>query len=57
MPVGSCFRIVCDSAVTWAWAASMLTVGWKKILTTPYPETDCDSTCSMSLTVVDSDRS
>ena len=31
--------------------------GWKKTLTTEMPRSDCDSMCSMSLTVVVSDRS
>ena len=56
-PGGNCFRMVCEIAVTCACAALMLTVGWKKTLTTPVPGSDCDSMCSMSLTVVDSARS
>ncbi len=57
IPLGSCFSTVCDMAVTCAWAALMFTEGWKKIFTMPYPATDCDSTCSMSLTETDSERS
>ena len=37
IPAGSCFKIVWDIDVTCACAALMLTVGWKKILTTPMP--------------------
>ena len=36
---------------------SMLAPGWKNTLTTPMPSSDCDSMCSMSLTVVVSARS
>ena len=35
MPGGSSFSTVCEAAVICARAALMLTVGWKKILTTP----------------------
>ena len=44
-------------AVTWATATPMLTVGWKKILMIAMPLSDCDSMCSMSLTVVVMPRS
>ena len=44
-------------AVTWATALPMLTWGWKKILMRPMPLSDCDSMCSMSLTVVVMPRS
>ncbi len=44
-------------AVTWATAWPMLTCGWKKILMRPMPFSDCDSMCSMSLTVVVMPRS
>ncbi len=44
-------------AVTWATALPMFTCGWKKILMTPMPLSDCDSMCSMSLTVVVMPRS
>ena len=57
MPAGIDFRMVCEIAVTCACAALMLTPGWKKIFTTPTPDSDCDSMCSMSLTVVVSTRS
>jgi hypothetical protein len=39
-------------ATTWAMAVAIFTRGWKNTLMTPMPETDCDSTCSMSLTAV-----
>src|SRR5947209_12448680 len=52
VPVGSTRRIVWLIAVTCATAASIRTPGWKKTLMTEIPETDCDSICSMSLTVV-----
>ena len=35
----------------------MLAVGWKKILTTAMPLSDCDSMCSTSLTSVVTKRS
>ena len=35
MPGGSSFSTVCEAAVICASAALMLTVGWKKIFTTP----------------------
>ena len=35
MPAGICFSTVCDIAATWASAALMFTVGWKKILMIP----------------------
>ena len=44
-------------AVTWASAVWMLACGRKKILMTPTPFTDCDSMCSMSLTVMVMPRS
>ena len=46
-----------DTAVTCATASSIFAVGWKKTLTIELPRSDCDSMCSMSLTVVVSDRS
>ncbi|MNP52899.1 hypothetical protein D3C76_1473230 [compost metagenome] len=52
MPAGICLSTVCDTAVTWALAVRISTLGWKKILTMPMPGNDCDSMCSMSLTVV-----
>jgi hypothetical protein len=42
---------------TWAIAIWTWTDGWKKILTMAMPRSDCDSMCSMSLTVVVSRRS
>ena len=38
--------------VIWATAASILAPGWKNTLTTLTPCIDCDSMCSISLTVV-----
>src|SRR5208282_4312284 len=38
--------------VTCATALATLTCGWKKILMIAMPFSDCDSICSMSLTVV-----
>src|SRR5437660_12721568 len=52
VPVGNTRRIVWLIAVTCATAASIRTPGWKKTLITEIPDTDCDSMCSMSLTVV-----
>src|ERR1700723_4508898 len=43
--------------VTSATALPMSTCGWKKILMTAMPLSDCDSMCSMSLTVVVMPRS
>jgi hypothetical protein len=57
MPGGSCLSSVCTLAVTWARAISTLALGWKKTLMMPMPFNDCDSTCSMSLTSVVSERS
>ncbi len=42
---------------TCAVAVRMSTPGWKKTCTTPRPGSDCDSMCSMSLTVEVSERS
>ena len=57
VPGGSCRSCVCAMAVTCATALATLTLGWKKILMTPMPFSDCDSMCSMSFTVVVSERS
>ena len=35
VPAGICLSKGCDTAVTWASAVWMLTVGWKKFLTMP----------------------
>ncbi len=43
--------------VTWATALPIFTCGWKKILMMAMPLSDCDSMCSMSLTVVVMPRS
>ena len=52
VPGGSWRSSVCETAVTWATARSIRAPGWKKTLTTATPRSDCDSMCSMSLTVV-----
>ena len=52
MPGGSCRTCACIEATTWASAVSMLAVGWKNTLRIDTPASDCDSMCSMSLTVV-----
>jgi hypothetical protein len=57
VPVGSWRSWVWETAVTWAIARSIRARGWKKILTTATPRSDCDSMCWMSSTVVVSDRS
>ena len=57
VPWGSERSTDCDTATTCASAVWMLTLGWKKILMIEMPPSDCDSTCSMSLTVVVSVRS
>ncbi len=44
-------------AVTCATAISIFADGWKNTLIRPTPLSDCDSMCSMSFTVVVSDRS
>ena len=57
MPGGSGLVTDWQSAVTWAIAAFTSAPGWKNILITLVPRTDCDSMCSMLLTVVVSARS
>ena len=57
VPGGRPRTVVCTIAVTWASAVWMLACGRKKILMTPTPATDCDSMCSMSLTVMVMPRS
>ena len=52
VPGGSWRSCDCAEAVTCATASSMFAPGWKNTLTTAMPRSDCDSTCSMSLTVV-----
>ena len=49
--------MVCDCAVICARAISTLALGWKYTRITATPLYDCDSMCSISLTVVVSDRS
>ncbi len=57
VPGGKPRTVVCEMAVTCAMAVWMLVPGRKKILMTPRPYTDCDSMCSMLLTVVVMPRS
>jgi len=57
MPGGIWRTIACTEEVTWASAVWMLASGWKNTLITAMPASDCDSMCSMSLTVVVSERS
>jgi hypothetical protein len=54
---GNWRRMVCDTAVTWAFALARSTRGWKKILTIDWPFTVVDSMCSMLSTVVVRTRS
>jgi hypothetical protein len=51
-PGGNWRSIVCSIAVTCAIAVWMFAFGWKKTLISEIPASDCDSMCSMSLTVV-----
>ena len=55
VPGGSCRSCVCDDRGHLRDRGSMFAPGWKKTLTTAMPRSDCDSMCSMSLTVVVSD--
>ena len=57
VPGGRPRTVVCTIAVTWESAIWMLAWGRKKILITPTPFTDCDSMCSISLTVIVMPRS
>ena len=57
VPGGAERICVCDTAVVCAMARSILTPGWKKILTMDLPLNDCDSMCSISLTPIVSVRS
>jgi len=50
-------RTVCDVAVICATPASTRAFGWKNTLITDTPGSDCDSMCSISLTVVVKARS
>ena len=52
VPGGMVRRRVWLIAVTSASAAPMLASGWKKTRISPTPAIDCDSMCSMLLTVV-----
>ncbi len=57
VPGGSMRSWVWLIATTCASAVWMLACGWKNNLTTATPAIDCDSMCSMSLTVVVKARS
>src|ERR1700684_3301522 len=57
MPTGICFVIVCAMAVTCEMARSSDAFGWKKTFVTETPFIVWLSMCSMSLTVVGTDRS
>ena len=57
MPGGSWRTCVCSDATTCAIAVWMFAVGWKNTLMIVMPASDCDSMCSMSLTVVVRPRS
>src|SRR5208283_23643 len=57
VPLGIRRSIAWLIAVTWAVALAMFTPGWKYTLMRPTPLNDCDSMCSMSLTVVVIERS
>jgi len=52
MPGGNCRSCVWPIATTCASAVWMFAFGWKNTLITVMPASDCDSMCSMSLTVV-----
>ena len=52
MPGGMIRRTVWLIALTCATPASTFAPGWKNTLMTLTPLSDCDSMCSMSLTVV-----
>ena len=43
VPGGSWRNITWLMAVTWAMASPIFTLGWKKILMSPTPTSDCDS--------------
>src|SRR5579864_2103538 len=57
IPAGSECSTDCELAANCATAASILAFGWKNILITAMPGSDCDSMCSMSLTEVVKARS
>ena len=57
MPWGSECSTDCELAASCATAASILALGWKKILMIAMPGSDCDSMCSMSFTEVVKARS
>ena len=56
VPGGICLTTTWEIALTCALATAMLTPGWKKILTMAMPAYELASMCSMSLTVVVSER-
>ncbi len=51
-PGGICFSCACSTATVCAIAVWMLAFGCRNSLMTVMPASDCDSMCSMSLTVV-----
>src|SRR6478736_925701 len=57
VPGGICRRLKFETAVIWAIACSVVAPGCRNTFTTAIPRSDCDSMCSMSLTVVVRPRS
>src|ERR1700730_13580555 len=57
MPAGNCFSPTWASAITSEIAPSIFADGCGNTLTTATPLSDCDSMCSMLLTLVVRDRS
>ncbi len=57
VPGGAARSKACDTAVICATASSGFTPCWKKYFTTDMPPSDCDSVCSMPVTVVCAVRS
>src|SRR5260370_20653672 len=53
IPGGSVRVLLWDAATSCATPVATSAVGWKKILITATPVNDCDSMCSMSLTVTE----
>ena len=52
VPGGNCRTCACVLATICASAVWILALGWKNTLMIDTPPSDCDSMCSMSLTVV-----
>ena len=57
IPGGNCFNPTCASAITSEIAPSIFAVGCRKTLITATPFNDCDSICSILLTLVVRERS